>query len=76
MTAYAVIARIERVDPHLAGRARERDGDWPISEPSEGGQAIDLAGQPVAPRLIERWTAIREAWAQTTVYLFDADGWR
>ena len=35
-----------------------------------------LVGRPFAPLLTERWTRLREAWAQTTFYLFHAEGWR
>jgi hypothetical protein len=77
MAAYAVIARIDRVDPHLAGQAQPRTApvDWPAAEPLET-EAVDLVARPIAPMLAERWTALREAWSQTTFYLFHVEGWR
>lgn len=79
MAGYAVIARIDRVDPHLAGRASSSASAWLLAEPPEPPdqpEAIDLVGRPLVPFLAERWTALREAWTQTTFYLFDVEGWR
>jgi hypothetical protein len=44
----------------------------PIMEP----EAVDLVGRPIAAMVAERWARIREAWAQTTFFLFDPDSWR
>lgn len=76
MAAYAVIARIDRAEPHLAGRAPAPAPSWPRAEPVEPPEAIELVGRPLVPILAERWTGLREAWAQTTFYLFHAEGWR
>jgi hypothetical protein len=76
MAGYAVIARIEHVDPHLAGRERASAGSAAVSEPLESGQPIDLVGRPLDAGHPERWTRLRAAWAQTTFYLFDPEGWR
>ena len=76
MAAYAVIARIGRVDPHLAGWAPATMPDWPLAEVLEDSEAIDLVGRPPGAILAERWARIRETWAQTTFYLFDPDSWR
>jgi hypothetical protein len=76
MAAYAVTARVERVHPHVArwtGASRpDRAALDPILEP----EAVDLVGRPLAAIFVERWTRIREAWAQTTFFLFDPDSWR
>ena len=76
MTAYAVIARIDRVDPHLAGRRPAAPTDWSSVEALESTQAVDLVGQPLETIVAERWAHVREIWAQTTFYLFDAESWR
>ena len=83
MAAYAVIARIGRVDPHLTVRDLERDleaGDAP-DPPVRGlttdgsAVAIDLRDPDPGP-IAERVTRLRELWTQTTFYLFDAESWR
>jgi hypothetical protein len=77
MAAYAVIARIGRVDPHLSVRDLERDLD---DDPTSGGgtddsiEAVDLRSEP--GRLEERLMRWRELWTQTTFFLFDAESWR
>ena len=76
MAAYAVIARIDRVDPHLAGRPPVPREDWTAVEVLDSAQAIDLVGQPLESIVAERWAHVREIWAQTTFYLFDAESWR
>ncbi len=76
MAAYAVMARIDRVDPHLAGRAPMLSTDWSEVEMLDSAQEFDLVGRPLEDIVAERWTHIREIWAQTTFYLFDADSWR
>ena len=82
MAAYVVIARIDRVNPHLAGWATAGPAaatgvDWALAEPPpEPPEAVELTGRPLAPRLAECWTDLREAWTQTTFYLFDPEGWR
>jgi hypothetical protein len=76
MAAYATMARIDRVKPHLAGHLPAGAREWPASEPLVAPEAIDLIDRPLLPVVAERWTALREAWAQTTFYLFDAEGWR
>ena len=81
MAAYAVIARIGRVDPHLTLHDLDRivDGD----EEDDGGLPMDprrLAVEVVTidehDRLAEWWSRAREIWKQTTFYVFDADSWR
>ncbi len=76
MAAYATIARIDRVKPHLVGHAPADEAEWPAAEPLDTPEAIDLVGRPLLPLMAERWTGLREAWSQTTFYLFHAEGWR
>lgn len=84
MAAYAVIARIGRVDPHLARRDIDLDFGVEDGPPtSDPGLPDDRAA--LAPVLVERaaldpfddrLTRFRERWAQTTFFLFDAESWR
>jgi hypothetical protein len=75
MAGYAVIARIDRVEPHFAGWEAEGAIGWATAEPL-GPEAIDLVGPAVGDTLSERWERIREALRQTTFYLFDPQSWR
>lgn len=75
MAAYAVTARLDRVDPHLAGRPSVTRTDWTV-EALDPAQSVDLVGQPLETIVAERWAHVREIWAQTTFYLFDAESWR
>jgi hypothetical protein len=76
MAGYAVSARIERAAvraaPRIAhdvpGRRREPD---PVTD-----ETVDLVGRPVEVVIAERWSLIRESWAQTTFFLFDPESWR
>jgi hypothetical protein len=77
MAAYAVIARIGRVDPHLSVRDLERD----LDEDPPGGRRTDDSIEAVElrselGRLEERVMRWRELWTQTTFFLFDAESWR
>ena len=76
MAAYAVVARIDRVTPHLAGHMSGTGDAWPAPEPLDPPEAVDLVGRPLLPLVAERWTGLCEAWSQTTFYLFHAEGWR
>ena len=79
MAAYAVIARIGRVDPHLT----VRDLDRAIDDDERTGRGLATADTteevelrfevgPFAERVL-RW---RELWTQTTFFLFDGESWR
>ena len=70
MARYAVMAHIDHAQPH---RARRDVSDAPIRhrEIDDASEAIDL-GRPAS----EPWRRVRELWAQTTFYLFDANSWR
>ena len=76
MAAYAVIARIDQVKPQLAGRAPVSGSAWPVANPLDPPEAVDLVNGGSDLRLAERWMSLREAWSQTTFYLFNAEGWR
>jgi hypothetical protein len=81
MAAYAVMAHIGRIDPHLtmhdfdvgdepqppAGLATDAVPDVPIV-------VTDRASDP-SP-FAEKIARIQQLWRQTTFYLFDAESWR
>lgn len=81
MAAYAVMARIGRIDPHLTMREVEEEPD---SRPPPGLAAdataevatveSDRVSEPGA--FAERMARITELWRQTTFFLFDAESWR
>jgi hypothetical protein len=76
MAGYAVIAWIDRVDPHRAGRPPTSTTDLSAGEALDPAQAFDLIGRPLESIAAERWARVREVWAQTTFFLFDANSWR
>jgi hypothetical protein len=82
MAAYAVTARIGRVDPHLAirGVGRSRlDAHRPERAPTDDGPVIPAAVvvDPLAGDTVgEQFLRFRERWAQLTFFLFDPDSWR
>jgi hypothetical protein len=78
MAAYAVIARIDRVDPHLAGWARipAPSTDRTAVDEMEPSEAFEVLSRPIGPSMAERWARVREAWSQTTFFLFDPESWR
>jgi hypothetical protein len=71
-----VLARIERVDPHLA----LRDASWePVDvagDEADGSSSVELFDRRRVDPLAERWDRLCEAWRQTTFFLFDPDSWR
>ena len=70
MARYAVMAHIDHAQPH---RARRDASNSPMRrrERDDPAEAVDLR-RPTS----DRWRRIRELWAQTTFYLFDANSWR
>ena len=83
MAAYAVMARIGRVDPHLTVLEVARDDD----PDDDAGPGMRFSVNDDAPALesdqasepgtiVERLIRARELWRQTTFYLFDANSWR
>lgn len=80
MAGYAIQARIEGVRPRLtafASTGADRDPAWPAFVIDDGFQDpfAGLRHDP-QPTLAERWERGREAWAQTTFFLFDPNSWR
>ncbi len=80
MAAYAAIARIGRVDPHLAIRPLDRgvaDLD-PPTRPSltDDTVAVDVIDASPVDALAERVTGFRERWGQLTFFLLDPESWR
>ncbi len=82
MASYAVIARIGRAGPHLALRDLDFDVD---DDPSTADRGLTDDGVALAPVLVDRpgvdplgdrLARLRERWAQTTFFLFDAESWR
>lgn len=80
MAAYAVMAHIGHVDPHLTLHDIDVD-DEPrppsghAADPISGATVeLDRASEP-GP-FAERLARVQELWRQTTFYLFDADSWR
>jgi hypothetical protein len=81
MAAYAVIARIGRVDPHLTLHDLDEildadegdDSGLPADAPT---LALEVVSVDEPDRLAEWWSRAREVWKQTTFYVFDADSWR
>jgi len=76
MAAYAVTARIERVHPHVARWTGANLADRAAADPILEPEAVELVGRPLGAIVAERWARFREAWAQTTFFLFDPDSWR
>jgi hypothetical protein len=82
MAAYAVMARIGRVDPHLTlhdVQARDDEpGPWnglPI-DTGDDAAALEAEHRSDPGEIVERLRRMRDLWRQTTFYLFDADSWR
>jgi hypothetical protein len=82
MAAYAVMARIGRVDPHLMlqdARPHEDDQGPPSGLPAVGADdmaALEAEQASDPGEIVERLQRMRDLWRQTTFYLFDADSWR
>lgn len=80
MAAYAVVARIGRVEPHLTVRDLERDLEDVTSDRGLHADAsivaVDIMGAPETGRIVEWIRRFRELWTQTTFYVFDSESWR
>ena len=81
MAAYAVMARIGHVDPHLTMHDIDVDDEPrpPVGLVAESISDLatvesDRASDP-GP-FAERLARMQELWRQTTFYLFDAESWR
>jgi hypothetical protein len=84
MSGYAANARLQGGSPRFVAAGGSRSGETfggrrvaalPRSEIDER-ILVELVGQPLGERLASRWADLREAWAQTTFYLFDPESWR
>jgi hypothetical protein len=85
MAAYAAIARIGRVDPHLTLRDLDVDLDRDTLDPPEpqGGVPADgpalidrFDGSTLGERISDQLAMLRETLGQMTFYLFDPESWR
>lgn len=83
MAAYAVMARIGRVDPHLTvlqvARDDDRDDDADRGlrlTMNDDAPAVETEQASEPGAIVERLIRARELWRQTTFYLFDANSWR
>jgi hypothetical protein len=82
MAAYAVIARIGRVDPHLTVHDIALDADIDDDGPDSGlpsdhpSMTVDVVRAPEPGWVTEWFRRARELWVQTTFYVFDANSWR
>ena len=75
MTGHVAPVRLERVQPRRPADRRDPPGASPTDHDDEP-VVIDLVGGADDALLGERWTRLREAWAQMTFFLFDGDSWR
>lgn len=71
MATYVVHARIDGSRPRRAAARR----------PAASHELRRLAVTPHDGAIVDvrddgRWSRLRELWAQTTFYLFDAESWR
>ena len=77
MAAYAVMARIGRVDPHLTLRDAGVDESGPPSgltiDDLEDVAVLEADRPPEPGTIVECLVRMRELWRQTTFYLFDAE---
>jgi hypothetical protein len=89
MAAYAVIARIGRVDPHLTVRDLDADLGRDASDDVDSRRAAHMGlldqrvvvvdrddGPTFGDRLADQIADVREAFGQMTFYLFDPESWR
>jgi hypothetical protein len=75
VAGYAATARIRDGHPRLAGAKRTAD-PWDDPPARAEVEQVELSGRSFDGRLATWWAGIRETWAETTFYLFDANGWR
>ena len=60
-------------------RARREEPTRPLRPSPDAVECVErleIVGRPLGRRLAERWADLREAWSQTTFYLFDPESWR
>ena len=76
MSGYAATA-VLRQPPVQTGRALQPDRDWADGDLDRAGSVVeanDLTPPPMS--LQDRVHYLREAWSQSTFYLFDPQSWR
>lgn len=81
MAAYAVMAHIGRIDPHLAMRDIDEDDERrppaALAADTVPDVAIVVSDRTSDPGpFAEKIARMQELWRQTTFYLFDAESWR
>ncbi len=79
MAGYAAIGRIAKVHPRFVGRASGRVAGHAMTIVDTGPyrvEAVLTEPRPLDVRLSEGLAQAREAWAQTTFFLFDPNSWR
>ena len=81
MAAYAVMARIGHVDPHLTMHEIDVDDERRppagLATDAVSDVAIVVSDRASDPGpFAEKIARMQELWRQTTFYLFDADSWR
>ena len=83
MSGYVANARLRGGSPRFVGTggsgSREAAGGGgvtPTRDDVRGDDRIELVGRPFGEHLASRWDDLREAWAQTTFFLFDPESWR
>jgi hypothetical protein len=84
MSGYVASARLEGGSLTFvaaAGRGSRRTGGrggdpTPAPEDVEGRDWVELVGRPFGDRVAARLADLREAWSQTTFFLFDPESWR
>jgi hypothetical protein len=75
MAAYVAMAHIVSARPHRPGTLVADAVERPLA--GIDAQLAELDDGPALDdRLAERWSYIRDRWAQTTFYLFDPESWR
>jgi hypothetical protein len=77
MAGYAATERITRARPRFVGTGLGRTKEGAVIEGAAGPRdAHQRDMRPLDERLVERWSEMREEWAQATFFLFDPNSWR
>ena len=79
MSGYATSARLGPASPRLAASGGDRAAETRVVDLA--ATVIDTgtgaaAGDTLARRLADTWSAVRDRWSQLTFYLFDPNSWR
>jgi hypothetical protein len=80
MSGYAASARLQGGSTRFvaAGSDRRSAPGGAVATPAAwlDREWAEPAEPPLGKRLAGRWQDLREAWSQTTFYLFDPESWR